>query len=225
MRSSLSLTAAVLVTLIFAAASGPHQQARAQTATVIEVGDFWFCDSSFQNGVCETTVSVGDTVQWQCVGSGSHTTTECGGDLDACSQPHLWDSPVQTSGGTFSFAFDSAGSFVYRCQVHPSVMRGRVTVIGGQPTATPSATPTPSPEPSAAATPTPSSAEPVEAGSPAPMPVVVPAAGGPSAGGQGTPVPWWLALVTGGGFLMCAATALVVWGRLGAAGGGARRGR
>ncbi len=129
MRSSLSVTVAGLVTLVFAAAAGPHQQARAQTATVIEVGDFWFCDSSFQSGVCETTISVGDTVQWQWVGSSSHTTTECGGDLDACSQPHLWDSPVQ-SAGTFSFSFDSPGSFVYRCQVHPSVMRGRIAVTG-----------------------------------------------------------------------------------------------
>ncbi len=43
--------------------------------------------------------------------------------------------------------------------------------------------------------------------------------GGPSP--LGTPVPWWLALAAGGGFLMSAATALVVRGRLRAARGAA----
>ena len=67
--------------------------AHAQATTTIQVGDVWFCDSSFQNGVCETTVNAGDTVEWQWVGGVPHTTTECAGDLGACPQPHLWDSP------------------------------------------------------------------------------------------------------------------------------------
>jgi len=41
------------------------------------------------------------------VGSQPHTTTECGGDLNLCAPPHLWDSPTQTA-GTFSFTFDAA---------------------------------------------------------------------------------------------------------------------
>ena len=180
--------AAGLALLAITAVSFDWQEgARAQTTSVIEVGDLWFCDSSFQNGVCETTVNVGDTVEWQWVGSAAHTTTECAGDLDACPEPHLWDSPVQTS-GTFSFAFDSAGTFVYRCQIHTTAMRGQIIVLAAeQPTPTSSPIPTPTP-----------------------TPAEVPAGGGPPAAGPGTPVPWWLFLVAGGGLLMSAAIALAV---------------
>ena len=111
--------------------------ARAQTTTIIQARDFWFCDSSFQYGVCETAVEVGDTVEWQW--RGLHTTTECAGDLTTCPGPHLWDSPIQIS-GSFSFTFDTPGTYVYRCQIHPGSMRGQITVL-----AQPAPTPTPAP--------------------------------------------------------------------------------
>ena len=47
--------------------------------TVIEVGDEWFCDPSYEDGVCQTTINAGDTVNWLWVGGSRHTTTECGG--------------------------------------------------------------------------------------------------------------------------------------------------
>ena len=146
----------------------------AQTTTTVQMGDLWFCDPSFQNGVCDTTVTAGDTVEWVWVGSQPHTTTECAGDLDSCGSPHLWDSPVQT-GGTFSFTFDAPGTFLYRCQVHPLEMRGVITVLAPQPTPTPtptrvaSPTPGPTPTPTQAVSPTPAS----------PAPAAVPNGGGP----------------------------------------------
>jgi len=146
----------------------------AQTTTTVQMGDLWFCDPSFQNGVCETTVTAGDTVEWVWVGSQPHTTTECAGDLDSCGSPHLWDSPVQT-GGTFSFTFDAPGAFLYRCQVHLFEMRGVITVLAPQPTPTPtptrvaSPTPGPTPTPTQAVSPTPAS----------PAPAAVPNGGGP----------------------------------------------
>ena len=137
MRTSLLLATAGLTLLVIAAASfGWQQGARAQTPTIIEIGDNWFCDSSFENGVCEREINVGDTVEWQWVGTGlyraSHTTTECAGDLDTCSGDHLWDSPVQNSGTFGPVTFSSSGTFLFRCQVHPDVMRGKITVVDAE---------------------------------------------------------------------------------------------
>ena len=119
------------VALIAALVSGGRSDV-AQAATVtVEVGDFWFCDSSFQGGVCETTIDVGDTVTWQWVGFAPHTSTEWGDSLGTCPAPplgeELWDSGTKSS-GTFDFTFDSTGTFLYRCQIHPSTMRGRIVV-------------------------------------------------------------------------------------------------
>ena len=118
--------------------------ALAQPATTtIAVGDLYFCAPSFQNGVCETTVNEGDTVEWQFSANVQHTTTECSDDHDTCSAPHLWDSPVLSSGG-FPFTFDTPGTFLYRCQLHPGQMRGSITVVAvaePSPTAQASAVP------------------------------------------------------------------------------------
>lgn len=182
----LAIAAAALVAGLSAAGD-----ARAQPATTtIDVGDFYFCDSSFEGGVCETTVDEGDTVMWEWVGANLHSTTECGGDLDSCPGPHVWDSPVQDS-GTFSYTFDTAGAFAYRCQVHPQLMRGVVNVVAAQ-EETP--TPTPTPEQS-----TPEATEmPTDDGAaePTAAPAAVPSGGGPPGEG-GASAAWW-ALAAGG---------------------------
>ncbi len=181
-----------------------EREARAQMTTTIQVGDLWFCGPSLPNGVCDTTIRVGDTVVWQWVGVSFHTTTECGGNLDVCPEPHLWDSPAQKT-GTFAFTFNSPGAYVYRCQVHATVMRGRITVLA----ATPQPTATPSPTPLASASPSPSP------GAPAPTPGALPAGGGappsqPPGQGPLAAAAWWLALAAGGGILLIAAAGLVV---------------
>jgi len=119
----------------------------------IEVDDFWFCNASFQNGVCETNVAAGTTVSWDFdAASGSHTTTECGNNCGAVvgTGGRLWHSGSLNS-GTFEFTFTSAGTFNYQCNLHPNLMQGRIVVSGAPPPATPTAT---SPAPGPTATPT-----------------------------------------------------------------------
>lgn len=101
-------------------------------ATVVKVGDNWFCDPSHDDGICQTTINVGDAVQWRGVGQNPHTTTECRGNLDVCPAPHLWDSNPRDS-DRFVFTFDSPGTFVYRCQIHPNTMRGKIVVLAVRP--------------------------------------------------------------------------------------------
>jgi hypothetical protein len=71
---------------------------------------------------------VGDTVIWEWVEQGPHTTTACSdSNFDQCGAHHGWDSGVQSE-GTFSHTFSSAGSFYYRCDLHFG-MWGRVDVL------------------------------------------------------------------------------------------------
>ncbi len=110
------------------------QVSTAQAGPTIEVGTFWFCDPSFQSGVCETTVPPGSVVTWTWVGPANHNVTECGVDFSkgpSCTGgggPD-WASPTQTS-GTFLRPFDTAGEFFYLCTVHPVNMRGKIIVSG-----------------------------------------------------------------------------------------------
>ena len=114
----------------------------AEGATVaIDVGDTWFCDSSHNIGLggtpCDTNISVGDTVSWNWTGILSHTATECGTNWSKLSLFTCvgvdWDSPTQSS-GSFQQTFNTAGTFYYLCEVHPTQMRGRIivsTAVGG----------------------------------------------------------------------------------------------
>ena len=178
----------------------PGHQTLAQSTATIQVGDYYFCGPSYQGGVCETTVDAGDTVEWEFGGAQVHTTTECSDDHDNCSAPHLWDSGPLSS-GSFSFTFDTPGTYLFRCQAHPDQMRGSVTVLAAtQPTPTPQASPQPTPQASPAAqTPT-----------AAPQPSAVPPAGSapPPAGAAAY---WWLAIV-GGGVLIASAAMLAALG-------------
>jgi hypothetical protein len=112
------------------------RDAHAATTTVT-VGDFYFCSSSFEDGVCDTTINAGDTVTWDYSGAfNSHTSTACGSDCDNPSTSPLWDSGT-INGGTYSFTFDTVGTYLYFCTIHPTQMRGRIIVQGGaEPTAT-----------------------------------------------------------------------------------------
>ena len=103
----------------------------------IEVGDLWFCDSSFQAGDCELVIAAGDTVTWGFDSAlFTHTSTECTG---SCGLPFLnpasrvWHSGNMTS-GTFERTFDSPGTFQYQCNIHPTLMRGTIIVNGAVPT-------------------------------------------------------------------------------------------
>ena len=195
MRPALLLAALGLALLAAAAVwFDTLGETSADSETTVQGGDLWFCGPSFQGGVCQTTVSAGDTVQWQWTGQSAHTSTECAGNLDTCPQPHLWDSGSPKSSGTFSFTFNSPGTYVYRCQVHTAQMRGRVIVLApATPTPTPSPTQTTaSPSPGATSTPTPARA---------------PVSGGAPGSGQDASL-WWLLLAAGGGLLLAAGVTL-----------------
>jgi hypothetical protein len=111
----------------------------------VRIGDEWFCPPTDAGCMATdaddidvtTNVSAGDTVIWEWgVGGGgttnSHTTTHCADNLDDCNGPREWDSGnVLQDDGTFAHTFqaeDAGETFLYRCQVHPSTMRGRVIV-------------------------------------------------------------------------------------------------
>jgi len=171
---ALVVVAAAMLTL-------PSHSASAQETTTIAVGDFWFCSEQFEGSECVTTVQVDDTVVWDFSGAAStHTTT--GPD---------WDSG-NMNGGTFSFTFDSPGAFDYRCNIHPTLMIGRIVV-----------------EPGPAETP-PTQPSPIGDGVPAPTntpPPGVPKTGqGPDGGSSAA---WWLAGALGAaGALLAGAGAL-----------------
>ena len=107
----------------------------AEGATVdILVGDFWFCSAGFQNGVCTSTITLGDTVSWDFSPSTfAHTTTDCGVNCDPGGGPfgQVWDSGfVPGNGPKFQHTFNSPGVFLYYCTLHPLFMRGQITVTG-----------------------------------------------------------------------------------------------
>jgi hypothetical protein len=199
MRFAAALAAAGLLLIAAAVAIFLPPQAGgalAQSTATIEVGDLYFCDLSYEGGVCETTVDAGDTVEWQFAGNQPHTTTECSDGLGTCSASHLWNSEFMTT-GSFSFTFGAPGTYLYRCQAHPIEMRGQVTVLAA---AQPSPSPQASPQASApAATPTPTV-----------QPGAVPSGGGapPTEGGAAL---WWIA-IAGGGLLIASAAVLAARG-------------
>jgi plastocyanin len=150
--------AAVFGVIALSALSSPFGSGPAEAATVtVRVGDNWFCDPTGPQPCTQphdTTVSVGDTVTWEWGASGGgttfiHTTTHCADDFSTCSEPREWDSSPAKTSGTFSWTFgseDAGKTFLYRCQVHPLTMRGRI-IVQGPATPTPAPTPTPTPTP------------------------------------------------------------------------------
>lgn len=131
-------------------------------AVRVQVGDIWFCNASFQGGVCDTKINVGDTVTWDFTGANiAHTATECGASCADPTNNPLWDSGLigpNSPSRIFSFTFTQAGTYLYYCQAHPGQQRGRIVVNDpNAPTATPmpTRTNTPPATPTRTRTPTP----------------------------------------------------------------------
>ena len=122
--SLVALIAAAGVLLVTAGSAGAQEQA----AVNVPVGDLWFCDSAFQNGECTTEIGAGDTVIWNFSGASlPHTTTNCGDSCDSA-DGSLWDSGTVSDDSAFQFTFDEAGTYLYRCNIHPAQMRGQIIV-------------------------------------------------------------------------------------------------
>jgi len=158
-------TAAVLLTVAMAPLLPRLGGGRAEAATVtVRVGDTWFCDPTGPQPCGQphdTAVNVGDTVVWEWGPGGSgtlvvHTTTHCADNFTTCGGPKEWDSSPAKTTGTFSHPFgaaDAGKTFLYRCEIHPTTMQGRIIVQAATPT--PTSTPTPTATPTSTPTPGP----------------------------------------------------------------------
>jgi len=198
---TLSLAALVLSSMLLTGASS------AQSTTNIEVDDFYFCDSSHQGNICDTTVNAGDTVTWTNMAAATtHTVTQCDSSFTTCPPSGGFDAGNLSPGQSFSQTFNTPGTFEYHCNFHPTMMMGRITVVAPQ-----SATPTPavgggssSPTPAttaAAGTTTPATAA---TATPARTAAAVPTTGGsPSDGG-----PSVLLMIALAGAALAAATGM-----------------
>ncbi len=115
---------------LFFASGAPS--ASSATIVTVDVDNYWFCDSSFQIGVCKTDIAVGDTVRWNFLNVADlHTTTHCGANCNTPTATPLFDSPLSNAGDHFDFTFTEDGSYLYYCEVHPIEMRGIITVHSG----------------------------------------------------------------------------------------------
>ena len=161
---------AAILALILAALVTVRHDTRAATVTVA-IQNLAFAPSS-------VTVTVGTTVTWTnqetAVSKVPHTATSDSG---------VWNSGLLNPGTSFSFTFTKAGTFTYRCDVHPT-MHGTI-VVTAPATPTPTATrapPTaiPTIPPTATTAPTATSAPPTTAplmpGAPTPTPTIRPTA-------------------------------------------------
>jgi plastocyanin len=77
----------------------------------VDVGNFAFAPATL-------TVPLGSTVTWTNRDEEPHTVVASGG---------AFHSPGMGAGGTYSFTFDTAGTFDYVCSIHP-FMHGAVVV-------------------------------------------------------------------------------------------------
>jgi plastocyanin len=99
--------------------------ALAQSSSAVTISDFQFSPASMQ-------VAQGTTVTWTNNGPTNHTST---------SDTGVWDSGVLPAGKSFSFKFNSPGTFAYHCAIHPN-MKATITVTssaGASAAASPSA--------------------------------------------------------------------------------------
>ncbi len=100
------------------------------TTHQVEVGQggMRFVDDA--SGTSTTTISAGDTVLWNWVGS-PHSTTSGGCPGGSCAADGVWNSGVNSPPHQFSFTFPTAGTFPYHCTVHGAEMQGTIIVQAG----------------------------------------------------------------------------------------------
>jgi plastocyanin len=192
----------ILITVVIAGAmvavvSSGTPRTTAVDASV-EVGDLYFCAPSFQDSVCETSITAGDAVTWVLVGN-FHTVTQCTSGFAQCPDSGGFDSGVLNQGQTFQQNFPNPGTIEYLCLVHPQNMRGRIVVSA------PTPVPTPSPSLSGAVSPT---ITPVaQNGDQTDSPAAVPAGGGAPTADHSDPLAWIAFFVGGAMFVAAGATA------------------
>jgi LPXTG-motif cell wall-anchored protein len=93
-------------------------RARAPTTVAREAADPSVTIKDFSFGPAAITIHAGETVTWVNEGPSSHTATAAG----------VFNTGVLHAGQSASQQFTHAGTFSYRCSIHP-FMRGTVTVL------------------------------------------------------------------------------------------------
>ena len=88
------------------------------TNHVVSVGNFFFNPANL-------TVDQGDTVTWM-NGAGTH-------NVHHNATPSLFGNSIGAAPWTYQFVVNlPQGTYDYICQVHPGLMNGSITVLGGQ---------------------------------------------------------------------------------------------
>jgi plastocyanin len=113
----------LVVAMATFAALGTSQPARAQD-TSVSIVDFAFDPASI-------TIEAGSTVTWTNNGATTHTVTSDDG---------AFDSGNLASGATYSFTFDTPGTYTYHCTIHPNMTATITVTEAGGTTATATAT-------------------------------------------------------------------------------------
>jgi plastocyanin len=91
----------------------PSPAESTQTSNSVTISNFAFSPANL-------TVKKGTTVTWTNQDSTAHTVTETDGQKGP-------DSSSLGNGKTYSFTFDTVGTFKYKCSIHPEML-GTVTV-------------------------------------------------------------------------------------------------
>jgi plastocyanin len=84
------------------------------TTTAVSVADFSFTPKL-------ATTGRGTGIGWDFGGPSSHTATDA-------TTMGLFDSGPEPPGSSFTFYFIGAGTYTYRCSIHPTLMKGKVRV-------------------------------------------------------------------------------------------------
>jgi plastocyanin len=98
------------------------------------------CEGATFNNACIATIHEGDAISWVApapLAVNPHSVTECTDNtFTVCGAGTSSPNPIEDSGVRFqpgwpyNVTFNDAGTFYYRCEVHPTIMRGQVTVLG-----------------------------------------------------------------------------------------------
>ncbi len=102
----------------------PATEALAVTK-IVSINDFYFLPRN-------DTISVGDQITWS---NDSDLSTH---STSRAAVPGSWDSGPLGPTGTYTLQFNTAGTFPYKCNFHPTLMTGTIVVKQGATPAKPS---------------------------------------------------------------------------------------
>ncbi|HLG72390.1 MAG TPA: cupredoxin family copper-binding protein [Chloroflexota bacterium] len=119
---TLRRAAAIMVTVVVTLLASTGLALAQTNNSAVTIADFQFTPATMQ-------VAQGTTVTWTNNGPSNHTAT---------SDTGAWDSGVLAPGKSFSFKFNTPGTFAFHCSIHPN-MKGTITVMAAGASASPAA--------------------------------------------------------------------------------------